>query len=320
MTKKKIALVAGAAGFIGTHLTERLITKENYQVIGVDNFVTGSRDNIKHLSVYPEFTFLEHDIKDPMDIKEKVDVIFDMACPASPTDFIPLKIEIIESTLGIYHLLQLAREKQAKFVFSSSSEVYGDALVNPQPEDYTGNVNTTGIRSAYDEGKRFGEAMVMAFHRKYKMDTRIVRIFNTYGERMRANDGRAIPTFINQALKNEDVTVFGDGTQTRSPQYISDLVSGIIKLTNSDITTPTNIGNPDEMTINKLAEKIVNLTNSTSKLTHVPLPQIHDPKVRKPDISKAKSELDWEPKVTFNEGMKKTIEWFKINTKRGDIF
>lgn len=312
MSKKKIALVAGAAGFIGTHLTERLIEKENYDVVGVDNFITGSRYNVEYLKKYPEFSFIEHDIKNPLEIKKDIDVIFDMACPASPKDFDPLKINILEAnSLGIYNLLELAREKGAKFVFSSSSEVYGDALVNPQPESYTGNVNTTGIRAIYDEGKRFGESMVTTFHRQYKLPIRIVRIFNTYGERMRANDGRAIPTFINQALKNIDVTVFGDGTQTRSPQYVSDLVDGIIKLTNSDITTPVNIGNPDEMTINKLAERIISLTNSTSKITYKPLPQIHDPKMRMPDITKAKKELNWEPKVSFEEGMKKTIEWFK---------
>ncbi len=313
MNKEKIALVAGAAGFIGSHLTERLITQNGYKVIGIDNFVTGSTENITYLSQFPEFEFIEHDIKEPLNIPEKIDAIYDFACPASPTDFDRLKMAILEAnSLGIYHLLELAKTNNATFVFSSSSEVYGDAEISPQAEDYTGNVNTTGIRAIYDEGKRFGESMVMTFHRAYGLPTRIVRIFNTYGERMRADDGRAIPTFINQALLNAEITIFGDGSQTRSPQYVSDLVDGIMKLAKSNIVTPTNIGNPDEMTMIELAQKIIALTDSGSKLVFQPLPHMHDPKMRKPDITKAMRELGWSPQVPFGVGMQKTIDWFRF--------
>lgn len=312
MSKERTALIAGAAGFIGTHLTERLITQEDYNVIGVDNFITGSEENIQYLSRYPEFQFIQHDIKEPLELPEKIDAVYDFACPASPTDFDRLKMTILEAnSLGIYNLLQLAKANSATFVFSSSSEVYGDAEVNPQPEDYSGNVNTTGIRAIYDEGKRFGESMVMTFHRAYGLPTRIVRIFNTYGERMRADDGRAIPTFINQALRNADITIFGDGSQTRSPQYISDLVNGILKLTRSNVVQPVNIGNPYEMTMIELATKIIELTDSGSKLVYQSLPHEHDPKVRKPDISRATDLLGWSPEVTFDTGMKRTIEWFR---------
>jgi dTDP-glucose 4,6-dehydratase len=312
MNKERIAVIAGAAGFIGSHLTEKLITQEGYKVYGVDNFVTGSHENIDYLSQFPEFEFIEHDIKEPLKLPNKIDAVYDFACPASPTDFDRLKMNILEAnSLGIYNLLQLARANEATFVFSSSSEVYGDAEINPQREDYNGNVNTTGIRAIYDEGKRFGESMVMAFHRSYGLPTRIVRIFNTYGERMRSDDGRAIPTFINQAILNTDVTIFGDGKQTRSPQYVSDLVSGIIKLAKSDVTSPVNIGNPDEMSIQELAQRIIALSDSGSKIIYKELPHIHDPKVRKPDISKAKNELNWSPEVPFDAGMKKTIEWFR---------
>lgn len=313
MSKERVAVVAGAAGFIGSNLSEKLITEEDYRVIGIDNFITGSENNISYLSKFPEFEFIQHDIKEPIALKEKVDAVFDFACPASPTDFDVLKTNILEAnSLGIYQLLQLARANDALFVFSSSSEVYGDALENPQNEEYNGNVNTTGMRAIYDEGKRFGESMVMTFNRAYGLPTRIVRIFNTYGERMRANDGRAIPTFINQALLGEDITIFGDGNQTRSPQYISDLLDGILKLSKSNIDSPVNIGNPDEMTMNELASRIVQLTDSGSKIIYKPLPHMHDPKVRRPDINKAKELLGWEPKVDFETGMKKTIDWFRV--------
>ncbi len=312
MNKERVAVVAGAAGFIGSHLSERLIKEEGYRVFGVDNFITGSSENVQLLSQFPEFEFIEHDIKDGLRIPEKIDAVYDFACPASPTDFDKLKMQILEAnSLGIYNLLQLAKTNNATFVFSSSSEVYGDPETNPQSEDYNGNVNTTGIRAIYDEGKRFGESMVMTFHRAYGLPTRIVRIFNTYGERMRADDGRAIPTFINQALLNAEITIFGDGTQTRSPQYVSDLVDGIIKLAKSDLVSPVNIGNPEEMTMIQLANKIISLTNSGSKLVYRPLPHVHDPKLRNPDITKAQRELGWSPKVPFDVGMKKTIEWFK---------
>jgi len=273
----------------------------------------GSLHPLKIAAVlYPEFQFIQHDIKEPLELPDKIDAVYDFACPASPIDFDRLKMTILEAnSLGIYNLLQLAKANSATFVFSSSSEVYGDAEVNPQPEDYSGNVNTTGIRAIYDEGKRFGESMVMTFHRAYGLPTRIVRIFNTYGERMRADDGRAIPTFINQALRNADITIFGDGSQTRSPQYISDLVNGILKLTRSNVVQPVNIGNPYEMTMIELATKIIELTDSGSKLVYQSLPHEHDPKVRKPDISRATDLLGWSPEVTFDTGMKRTIEWFR---------
>lgn len=320
MIKEKIAVVAGAAGFIGSHLSERLITKEGYRVYGIDNLVTGSGDNIQLLSRFPEFEFIEHDIKHEIAIPERIDAVYDFACPASPTDFDKLKMNILEAnSLGIYNLLQLARTDNAMFIFSSSSEVYGDAEINPQDEDYNGNVNTTGSRSIYDEGKRFGESMVMTFHRAYDLPTRIVRIFNTYGERMRADDGRAIPTFINQALINAEITIFGDGKQTRSPQYVSDLVEGIIKLTKSDLTFPVNIGNPEEMTMVEMASRIVSLAGSGSKLVYQPLPHIHDPKVRKPDISRAQRELGWSPQVPFDIGMRRTIDWFRFKLESENL-
>lgn len=315
MGKETISLVAGAAGFIGSHLSETLL-KKGKKVIGVDNFVTGSANNIQLLSNYNNFSFIEHNIATPLDISEKIDFVYDFACPASPTDFEKLRMQILYAgCFGTYFLLELAREHNSTFVLSSSSEVYGDALENPQQEEYTGNVNTLGVRSIYDEGKRYGESMAMTFHREYGLRTRIVRIFNTFGERMRANDGRAIPTFINQAIRNEDITIFGDGHQTRSPQYVSDLVNGVIKLAKSEVTLPVNMGNPTEMSMLDLAETIIRLAKSKSKLIFdKPLPE-HDPKVRCPDIKRAKKLIDWEPKVDVEDGLLRTIEWFRKENK-----
>lgn len=311
MKPNEIAVVAGAAGFVGTHLTERLMA-QGLQVIAIDNFITGSPENIEYLSKYDALRFIEHDISIPLKIDGPVDYIFDMACPASPTDFIPLKMEILRATsLGLYNLLELAKDKQATLLFTSSSEVYGDPHENPQEESYRGNVSTVGPRAIYDEGKRYGEAMVMTYHRQYDLRTRIVRIFNTYGERMNPADGRAIPTFIRQAIHNDDITVFGDGSQTRSPQYISDLIDGILALVQSDVVTPVNIGNPREMTILELARLIVKLAGSDSQIiTDLPMPK-DDPMQRKPDIEKAKKLLDWAPKVNLEDGLNTTIDWFR---------
>lgn len=314
--ENKTILVTGACGFIGSHLVETIATMNAKRIIGVDNFVSGSKDNLEYLSKIPNFEFIEQDISEKFEVTGDVDFIFNFACPASPTDFEKLRIEIVKvGSLGTFNMLEMARTKNARYIFASSSEVYGDALENPQKETYNGNVNINGVRSVYDENKRFGEAMAMAFHRQYNIQTRIVRIFNTYGERMRKNDGRAIPTFINQALNNEDITIFGDGSQTRSPQYVSDLVNGVVKLALSDTTQPVNIGNPEEMSMNNLAGMIVRLADSKSKIIYnQPLPE-HDPKVRRPDISRAREILDWEPKVSVEEGLKRTIAWFaKSNT------
>lgn len=311
--ENEVAIVAGGAGFVGTHLSEELLDR-GLKVIGVDNFVTGAKNNVEYLSKDPNYDFIEQDIAEELKYPDNVDYVFDLACPASPTDFENLNLEILmANTFGVYNLLKFAVEKNATFLFSSTSEVYGDPEVSPQSEDYRGNVSTTGIRSIYDEGKRHGEAMVMTFNRRYSLDSRIVRIFNTYGERMRADDGRAIPTFINQAINNEDITIFGDGTQTRSPQYVSDLVTGILKLTESEIITPVNIGNPVEMTMIELAGLIIQVVGSESKLNFsAPLPE-DDPKRRLPDISLAQKELGWNPKVSPEVGLKKTAEWFRTN-------
>ncbi|MAG08765.1 NAD-dependent dehydratase [Candidatus Woesearchaeota archaeon] len=303
-------LITGGAGFIGSHMCDLLLDK-GYKVICMDNLITSSALNIKHLDGNKNFRFIEHDVTKHIDIEEDLDFVLHLASPASPVDFdkIPIQISKVGS-LGTHNALGLAKHKKAVFLFASTSEVYGDPLVNPQPETYFGNVNPVGVRSCYDESKRFGEAITMAYHRKHKIDTKIVRIFNTYGERMRADDGRAVPTFISQALKNEPITVFGDGRQTRSFCYVSDLIEGIYKLMLSDINEPVNIGNPDEYSILELAEKIIELTGSKSKIIFSELPA-DDPKVRRPDIAKAKKELDWEPKVGLEEGLRKTIEYFK---------
>lgn len=312
MITERTVLVAGIAGFIGTHLAEALL-KQGNRVIGVDSMITGSRENVERLKENQEFVFLEHDIAEPFDIpEENLQFIFNFACPASPTDMEHMRIAILRvCCFGSYHLLELARKKQARYIFASTSEVYGNPLEHPQKETYHGNVNITGIRAVYDEGKRYGETMLTVFNREYGVETRTVRIFNTYGEYMRTNDGRAIPTFITQALRNKDITIFGEGLQTRSIQYVSDLVRGILLLADSDVTLPVNIGNPYEITMIELAGLIKRLTGSKSKIVQSqPLPE-DDPLLRKPDISRATHLLNWRPEISPEEGLKRTIEWFR---------
>jgi dTDP-glucose 4,6-dehydratase len=306
---KKRVVITGAAGFIGSHLAETLLNRD-YSVIGIDNLLTGDTSNIAHL-VNRDFTFIKHDVTNYIYIEGPVDFVLHWASPASPIDYLELPIPTLKvGALGTHKALGLAKAKGARFVIASTSEVYGDPLEHPQKETYWGNVNPVGPRGVYDEAKRFAEAMTMAYHRFHKVDTKIVRIFNTYGPRMRINDGRAVPAFMSQALRNEDVTVFGDGSQTRSFTYITDLVDGIIKLMLSDENDPVNIGNPHEMTIKEIAETIIRMTGSTSKLIYKPLPT-DDPKQRRPDITRAQTLLGWQPKVALNEGLVKTIEYFR---------
>lgn len=312
MTTERTILLAGVAGFIGTHLAEALL-KNGYRVIGVDSMIAGSRENVERLKGNPDFVFLEHDISEPLDVgEEKLQFIYNFACPASPTDMERLRMPILRACcLGSYNLLKLAMEKHARYIFASTSEVYGNPLEHPQKETYHGNVNITGIRAVYDEGKRYGETMLTVFHREYGVETRTVRIFNTYGEYMRHDDGRAIPTFITQALRNKDMTIFGDGLQTRSIQYVSDLIRGVLLLADSDVTLPVNIGNPCEITMFELAALIKRLAGSTSRIVQArPLPE-DDPLVRRPDISRARHLLNWEPLVPPENGLKQTIEWFR---------
>lgn len=303
-------LVTGGAGFIGSHLCEYLL-KQKHQVICMDNLITGNMNNIKHLLNNKNFEFIQHDVTNYINLKGELDYILHFASPASPIDYQRIPIQTLKvGSLGTHNTLGLALAKNAKFLLASTSEVYGDPLVNPQPESYWGNVNPIGVRGCYDESKRFAEALTMAYHRVHKLDTKIVRIFNTYGPRMRPDDGRAIPTFIKQALKNEPLTVFGDGNQTRSFCYITDLIIGIYKVMNSNINGPINLGNPDEKTILGLANRIIELTNSRSEIIFKPLPA-DDPKVRRPDITKARRLLKWEPKISLESGLKNTITWFK---------
>jgi len=303
-------LIAGGAGFIGSHLCDLFISK-NHSVIAVDNFVTGKKDNIKHLLKNKKFKFIKADISKKITISGKIDAILNFASPASPKDYIKYPLETLKAgSLGTLNLLELARTKKAKFLFASTSEVYGDPLVNPQPEEYWGNVNSTGIRSVYDEAKRFSEAAVMCYMRDYGVETRIVRIFNTYGPKMNERDGRAIPEFISQVLNSKPVTVFGKGMQTRSFCFVSDLVSGIYKLLMSDYRYPVNIGNPYEITLKELAERIIRLTGSKSKIIYKSLPE-DDPKMRRPDITKAKKILKWKPEIQLETGLKETIKYFK---------
>lgn len=305
----KTIVVAGGAGFIGSHLCERLL-KDGEKVICVDNFVTGRKENVEALMENKNFNLLEHDITKPIEVEGEVDQIYNMASPASPVDFPRIPIEILlTNSLGLKNLLDFAVEKKARVLQASTSEVYGNPLEHPQKETYFGNVNTIGPRSCYDEGKRFAEALIMAYVRKKGVEARIVRIFNTYGPRMRPDDGRVLPNFINQALESKPLTVYGDGSQTRSFCFVSDEVDGIVKLMNSDYAKPCNIGNPNEMTIKELAEIVIKTTESKSELVFKPLPG-DDPAKRKPDISVAKKELGWEPKVSLKEGLKKTIEFF----------
>jgi len=308
--KQPTSVVTGAAGFLGSHLTDLLIAR-GHKVIGIDNFVTGSVDNIVHLGGNPNFKFIQQDVTEFIFLEGPVDYVWHFASPASPIDYLELPIQTLKvGSLGTHKALGLAKEKKARFLIASTSEIYGDPLVHPQPEEYWGNVNTIGPRGCYDESKRFAEAITMAYHREHKVQTRIVRIFNTYGPRMRINDGRVVPAFVSQALKNKPVTIFGQGTQTRSFCYCSDLIEGIYRLMMSDYDMPVNIGNPVEMTMLEFAQQIIKATKSKSKIVHKPLPQ-DDPKQRKPDITKAKSILKWEPKVKLADGLKDTIKYFK---------
>ena len=305
----KTVLITGGAGFIGSHLCDFLLDKD-YRVICMDNLITGSEENITHVLQNKNFTFIRHDVTNYIDIKGRLDYILHFASPASPIDYLELPIQTLKvGSLGTHKALGLAKEKKAVFLLASTSEVYGDPLVNPQPETYWGNVNPIGPRGVYDEAKRFAESMTMAYQRFHKVSTRIVRIFNTYGPRMRINDGRVVPAFINQALGNKALTVFGDGTQTRSFCYVSDLVGGIYKLLLSNVDTPVNIGNQAEMTILDFAKQIIQITGSKSKIIFKPLP-VDDPKVRRPDISKAKRELNWESVVDIQQGLRNAIKYF----------
>ncbi|MFH0813290.1 MAG: UDP-glucuronic acid decarboxylase family protein [Pseudomonadota bacterium] len=303
-------LITGGAGFLGSHLCERFV-KEGHYVICMDNLITGTMDNIAQFFGEPNFKFIKHDVTEYSYVEKELDYILHFASPASPVDYLKLPIQTLKvGALGTHKALGLAKEKKAKFLLASTSEVYGDPLQNPQREDYWGNVNPVGPRGVYDEAKRFGEALTMAYHRYHQIDTRIARIFNTYGPRMRPNDGRVVSNFINQALNNEPLTAYGDGSQTRSFCFVSDLVEGIVRLIKSNIHEPTNLGNPDEKTILELARKILELTGNSSEIVFKPLP-VDDPKVRRPDISKAKHLLNWEPKVGIEEGLKETIAYFK---------
>jgi dTDP-glucose 4,6-dehydratase len=310
---KPRVVITGAAGFIGSHLAETLLDRD-YTVIGIDNLLTGATENISHL-VNRDFTFIKHDVTNYMYVDGPVDFVLHWASPASPIDYLELPIPTLKvGALGTHKALGLAKAKGARFVLASTSEVYGDPLEHPQKETYWGNVNPVGPRGVYDEAKRFAEAITMAYHRYHGLDTKIVRIFNTYGPRMRLNDGRAVPAFMSQVLHNEDVTVFGDGSQTRSFTYITDLVDGIIKLMLSAENDPVNIGNPVEMTIKDIAETIIRMTGSASKIVYKPLPT-DDPKQRRPDITRARTLLGWEPKVQLEEGLIKTIDYFRTKVK-----
>ncbi len=309
MNKKKV-VVTGGAGFIGSHLCDRLIA-EGFSVICLDNFITGDIKNIKHLLKDKNFRLIEHNVTKYISIKEKVDYVMHFASPASPEDYLKFPIQTLKvGSLGTHNALGLAKEKKARFLLASTSEVYGDPLIHPQPETYWGNVNPVGVRGCYDEAKRFAEAITMAYHRVHKIDTRIIRIFNTYGPRMRMNDGRVVPNFIYQALNGKPITVYGKGTQTRSFCYVDDLVEGIFRLMHSRINEPVNLGNPNEFTVLELARLVIKLTGIKPKIIFKPLPQ-DDPKKRKPDITKAKKLLKWLPKVELREGLEKTIEWFR---------
>jgi dTDP-glucose 4,6-dehydratase len=302
-------VVTGAAGFIGSHLCEELLAR-GHSVVGIDNLVTGDMGNIAHLRDR-DFQFIRHDVTQYIDVEGGVDAVLHWASPASPIDYLELPIQTLKvGSLGTHNALGLAKAKKARFVIASTSEVYGDPLEHPQKETYWGNVNPIGPRGVYDEAKRFAEAITLAYHRTHGVDTKIVRIFNTYGPRMRLRDGRAVPAFMSQALSNEDVTVFGDGTQTRSFCYVSDLVDGILRLLDSDTHEPVNIGNPHEVTIEQIARAIISLVGSRSRIVYRPLPQ-DDPKQRKPDITRARTILGWEPTIGLEEGLAKTVGYFK---------
>jgi dTDP-glucose 4,6-dehydratase len=309
-SNKKTAVVTGGAGFLGSHLSDRLLA-EGFRVIAIDNLITGNTDNIEHLAGNPDFKFIRHNVSEYIFVPGPVDYVFHFASPASPIDYLEHPIPTLKvGALGTHNTLGLAKDKGATFLLASTSECYGDPLVHPQSEDYWGHVNPIGPRGVYDEAKRFAEAMTMAYHRFHGMDTKIVRIFNTYGPRMRLQDGRVVPAFISQALNNEPLTVFGDGSQTRSFCYVSDLIDGIFRLALSDFHEPVNIGNPGEMTILDFAQKILALTGSTAQIVFKPLP-VDDPRVRQPDISRAKRLLGWQPKVDFESGVRETIGYFR---------
>lgn len=306
----KRVLITGAAGFLGSHLCDRFI-RDGYDVVGMDNLITGRLENIEHLFPLKNFEFYNHDVSNFIHVPGELDYILHFASPASPIDYLKIPIQTLKvGSLGVHNCLGLARVKKARVLIASTSEVYGDPEVHPQNEDYWGNVNPIGPRGVYDEAKRFQEAMTMAYHTYHSLETRIVRIFNTYGPRMRLNDGRALPAFIGQALRGEDITVFGDGSQTRSFCYVDDLVEGIVRLLHSDYSNPVNIGNPDEISIKEFAEEIIDLTQTDQKIVYHDLP-VNDPKQRRPDITRAKGILDWQPKVSRSEGLKITYEFFK---------
>lgn len=309
MSKKRV-LITGGAGFLGSHLCDRFL-KEGFQVICMDNLITGSARNIEHLFGNEDFSFIKHDVTNFIHVNGDLDLILHFASPASPIDYLEMPIQTLKvGSLGTHKALGLAKAKNARFLLASTSEVYGDPLTHPQKEDYWGNVNPIGFRGVYDEAKRFAEAMAMAYHRYHGIETRIVRIFNTYGTRMRLEDGRALPTFMTQALQGKDLTVYGDGSQTRSFTYVDDLVEGIWRLSQSDFVEPVNIGNPQEVTILEFAKEIIELTGSSSGIIFEDLPK-DDPQVRQPDISRARKVLDWEPKYDRKEGLRKTLEYFK---------
>lgn len=310
MMERKRILIAGGSGFLGSHLCDRFV-KEGYHVICMDNLSTGEIRNIEHLLPLENFEFHHHDVTKFVHVPGNLDYVLNFASPASPIDYLKMPIQTLKvGSLGTHNLLGLAKAKKARILLASTSEIYGDPLVHPQKESYWGNVNPIGPRGVYDEAKRFLEAMTMAYHRFHGVETRIVRIFNTYGPRMRLNDGRALPTFIGQALKGQDLTVFGDGSQTRSFCFVNDLIEGIYRLLLSDYSDPVNIGNPTEITIKEFAEEVVSVTGSASKISFVELPK-DDPKVRQPDISKARELLKWEPKVKRSEGLQLTLEYFR---------